>query len=250
MADPSSQKIADWVIEFSQPDWKRLNEICYESIRGQWLIPSDDYVADVVARELPYVKTILNEMVGTACASGETLLFEIDEDEIPYVRGKNKDCFDVLRCLRKIDPDKFEEVCAEILKEFGGASKVTGMPNDGGVDFIGFNLSLVGMDFPTPESARMIVIGQAKRYKEGNTISESELRKFVGGATRRVHQLKREERIGALTPVVYAFWTSSDFERNAKNYSQEVGLWLMNGVTMSQYLIQLKMTQRLGLLGG
>jgi restriction endonuclease Mrr len=247
MAAPSSQTIADWVIELSQPNWKRLDELCYEALRGKWPSPSDEYLADVVSRELPYVKSVLNDMVGSAEANGEALLFEIDEEEIPYVRGKNRDCFDVLRLLRKIEPPKFEEVCAEILKQFGGASKVTGMPNDGGVDFISFNLSLVGMEFPTPESARMIVIGQAKRHKEGNTISESELRRFVGGATRKVHQLKREERIGALTPVVYAFWTSSDFERNAKSYSQEVGLWLMNGVTMAQYLLQLQMTQRLGL---
>ncbi len=245
MSDPSSQKIAEWVIEFAQPEWRRLDELCYDSVRGKWLSPSDDYVADVVAKELGYVKNILYDMVRAAHIGGETLLFEIDEDEIPYVRGKNKDCYSVLCNLRKVTPAQFEEICSEILNEFGGASKVTGMPNDGGVDFIGLNLSLVGMNFPTPESAKMIVIGQAKRHAEGNTISESELRKFVGGATRRVHQLKREEKIGALTPVVYAFWTSSDFEKNAKKYAQEVGLWLMNGVTMSQYLIELKMTKRL-----
>jgi hypothetical protein len=247
MADPSSQKIAEWTIEFAQPEWRRLDALCYESVREKWETPTDEYVADVVARELPNVKGILHDMIGVATFSGETLLFEIDDDDLPYVRGVNKDCFSVLRNLRKVTPKRFEEICAEILNEFGGRCKVTGMPNDGGVDFIGFNLSLVGGGFPTPENAKMVVIGQAKRYDHGNTISESELRKFVGGATRRIHQLKREDGVGALTPVVYAFWTSSEFERNAKNYAHEVGLWVMNGVTMSQYLISLDMTQRLGL---
>jgi len=248
MADPSSQKIADWVIEFTQLEWKRLDQLCYESVREKWSTPTDEYVVDVVAKEMPHVKRILNEIIGDAYISGETVLFEIDDDEIPYVRGKNKACFSVLQNLRKVAPSKFEQICSEILKGLGGISKVTGMPNDGGVDFIGLNLSLSGMDFPIPDTAKVIVIGQAKRYAEGNTISESELRKFVGGATRRVHQLKREERIGALSPVAYAFWTSSDFERNAKNYAQEIGLWVMNGVTMSQYLIDLEMTQRFGLV--
>jgi len=55
------------------------------------------------------------------------------------------------------------------------------------------------------------VIGQAKRYKAGNTISETQLREFVGAATLERHKLLKDGIIGPLSPVVFAFWTTIGF---------------------------------------
>jgi hypothetical protein len=41
--------------------------------------------------------------------------------------------------------------------------------------------------------------------------------------------------------VLYAFWTTSDFEPNAKKYGRELGLWYMDGMTLATYVTDLGM---------
>jgi hypothetical protein len=45
-----------------------------------------------------------------------------------------------------------------------------------------------------------------------------------------------QEKLGPLTPVVFAFWTTSDFDPNAKRFARDVGLWYMDGLTLASYV--------------
>lgn len=244
MADPGSQTIGGWAIDQAEEEWKRLDLLCIEAIRTKLAEPTDDYIADLVSRVLLHVAAFLKDSAAIAAVSGEALLFEIDDEDIPYVRAINRECAQVLKKLRTVDTKQFEIICSQILNKFGAGGEVTGNTGDMGVDFIGHSMPIIPDTFPTPTNVKILVVGQAKRHIEKN-ISESELRKFIGGATRRVHLIKRGGNAGALTPVVYAFWTSSDFEQNARSYAQEVGLWLMNGITMAMYMIELDLLHHL-----
>jgi len=82
-------------------------------------------------------------------------------------------------------------------------------------------------------------IGHAKRYKEGNAISETQMREFVGAATLKRHKLLREGVVGPLSPVTFAFWTTSDFDQPARQFARELGLWYMDQITLAEYISQL-----------
>jgi restriction endonuclease Mrr len=123
-----------------------------------------------------------------------------------------------------------------VLEKLGAQSQVTKQTNDGGVDFIGVDLKLVPKKFNVPAACRAAVIGQAKRYKDGNAINEVRLRGFVGAALLRRHVLHQEGNIGPLTPVLCAFWTTSYFDFNAKKYARAAGLWYMDGRTLADYV--------------
>lgn len=62
------------------------------------------------------------------------------------------------------------------------------------------------------------------------------LREFVGASTLKRHLLRLEKRLSALTPVLLAFWTTSDFDPNARLYARNTGIWLMDGETISTYV--------------
>src|SRR5258705_463543 len=74
------------------------------------------------------------------------------------------------------------------------------------------------------KGSRILVIGQAKRYIDGNHVREKELREFVGAVIKRVDELKRtrSEQFGIMHPIILAFWTTSDFHLNAREYAKNV----------------------------
>jgi hypothetical protein len=39
-----------------------------------------------------------------------------------------------------------------------------------------------------------------------------------------------------LTPVIFAYWTTSGFEQSAKAYARSIGLWHMDGQTLAAYV--------------
>lgn len=81
----------------------------------------------------------------------------------------------------------------------------------------------------------MTVIGQAKRYNPDNFVSETELRKFVGGAIYKASTLKSTiSSLGVIAPISYAFWTTSNFHPDAITYARNMGLWYLNGLALAQ----------------
>jgi restriction endonuclease Mrr len=123
----------------------------------------------------------------------------------------------------------------------GGISAVTGRAGDGGGDFVARNLSFSADAGPAPAGARVLVVGQAKLYARDNLISENELRCFIGGALRRAADPgdSLTYRRAHLAPLVYAFWTTSDFHPSAKSYARAMGLWYLNGIGLAQLAIRL-----------
>ena len=142
----------------------------------------------------------------------------------------------LLTKLRAMDPGGFEDFCANILSNLGAKATRVGGSNDNGVDFIALSLQLGEKVKFAPRVSKALVIGQAKRYKEGSNITPTMLREFVGGAILRANELRESNRFdaGVLTPVIYAYWTTSDFHYEARKYARAMGMWYLNGLGLTQ----------------
>jgi hypothetical protein len=240
MSQPSSQVASIWVQQrLDSTKWILLKEVLYGVVRQQWLAISDEEVWEYVESNLGFVAEHLRNMVADCDLDGAISVLEIDNDPSPYVRLSGSLSSDVVSKLRRINPFELEEVCAKLLTSLGASSNTTQRTNDGGVDFVAVKWKIVPTTLTLPVACTAAVIGQAKRYKDGNSISETRLREFVGAATLRRYMLGLENKIGPLAPVLYAFWTTSDFDENAKRYARTLGLWYMDGPTLAKYVVEL-----------
>lgn len=240
MAAPSSQIIAVWVQEeITATEWVRLREVLFSALKRKWIGPSDETLWESVEEHSDYVAELIRASLADAAYDGSPARIEIDNDPSPYVRSTSSAPSLVLGQLRRTDPFKFEAICAAVLERLGATCSVTQRSNDEGVDFIGKAWNSLPAPLSVPAACRSVVIGQAKRYKDGNAISETKLREFVGAATLKRHKLLREGSICPLTPVLFAFWTTSSFDQNAKLYARDVGLWYMDGHTLAAYVTAL-----------
>jgi restriction endonuclease Mrr len=244
MAKLSREIIAQWAIEsLDSEEWMSLSVLCVEGITRQNTIPESE-IGDSVERELGNVADFLRNKAAKAKENGEIVIFEIDEEEQPYIRRCCEIYPDILKKLQMMQSDKFEKLCADILKALGWLeSESIGGRQDDGVDFhsFGFPNNQI-FDLPMPPSCKVLVIGQAK-CKQSNTVSETEIRKFVGGALKKLNDFRKSGKVGVLTPVIFAFWTSSDFQEPAKDYARTMGIWFMNGRTLVEYLHKLRLTE-------
>ncbi|MBS0362980.1 MAG: restriction endonuclease [Proteobacteria bacterium] len=237
MSVPSSQVAATWVkSEIVSIEWAPLTDVCFLAVKNKWTGKSEEEVWDYVEKNLEYIAEHLRNEASMCLVDGSAPKFHIDEEQPPYVKAVGTPTSELLVHLRSIDPFKVEDICAEILKGFGAAAQPTPRTADGGIDFIAANLNIVPEGFAVPIGCRATIIGQTKRYKDGNAITEKMLREFVGAGLLRKHVLQAEGRIAPLTPVIFAFWTTSDFELNAKKYARDVGLWFMDGHTLATYV--------------
>ena len=245
MANLSSQKIAQWAIEsLSSEDWTLLPDICAEGIKRQNQF-SDTEIEESLERELNYVADILRNRAAYAEENGEMVIYEIDDEDPPYIRKRHETYPEILKVVQEMNAVKFEVLCAEILKALGwSAAERSGGNDDDGVDFHAFDFPNNQLfSLPIPPSCKVLVIGQAKRYKQGNNVSETEIRKFVGGALKKLNDFRKSGRVAVLTPVIFAFWTSADFDEPAKNYAKIMGIWFMNGRTLVEYLRKLNLEE-------
>lgn len=244
MGAPSSQIMSCWVKEFLlETEWSALQDVLLNVLRAKLTGWSEEELSELIEERLRYVAESLRNDAAECIQDGVPLTFEIDSEESPYIRSLGRGDESLLRRLRSIDPFAFEEVCAEVFKKLGASSSVTPRTRDGGVDFIATNLNIVPHNIGTPSVCRAVVIGQAKRYQEGNIISEKALREFVGAGVWKRHKLRLESGISPLAPIILAFWTTSSFEPNAKCYAREMGIWYMDGRTLATYLGELGLRQ-------
>lgn len=239
MAVPSTQIIAVWVKDALTLDkWVPLSEISLHVLRINWG-RSELEISGLLEDKLSYIAEHLRDDLAECTVDGRVEEFEIDDENPPYIRrtfARNRDLLDK---LRRIDPYVFEEVCARILTALGAQSFSTQRTNDGGIDFVATQLKVVSSQLPMPRSCHGIVIGQAKRFKEGAAISETRLREFIGAAVLERYALGLRSSLGPLTPTLFAFWTTSDLDRNARIFARSCGLWYMDGVTLSAYAEEL-----------
>ena len=252
MANPSSQKIAEWVIEnLTDEHWVLLSDICYLALQNKLLTSSEDEINDLVESELQYVAEILRDKAATSQENGEVIIYEIDEEQNPYIRKIVETYPELLMRLHTManttareqqeNSKKFEILCSQILIKLGceNADRIGGT-DDSGVDFYGFGF-LNQETLLIPTASKTFVIGQAKLYQKSNNVSESDIRKFVGGALNKLNEFRKNGSISVLTPIIFAFWTSSDFDIPAKKYAKNMGIWFMNGRTFVEYLKALEL---------
>jgi len=242
MTSPSSQVIAFWVRNsLNGVDWIRLDDACSHILHQKLGAKGVTKVADIVAQNVLYVAEHLREEIATYQQDGVVPDFEIDSESIPYIRLLDFKAKELLSKLRQIDPFDFEEVCAEILRKLGAQAEVTKRSNDDGVDFYAIDFDFVPDGINTPQACRAAVIGQAKRFADGNAVKETDVRAFVGGAMKVKHDLSSAGKIFPLSPIVYAYWTTSDFTQSAKKFSRDLGIWYLSGRALAQYVSELKL---------
>ena len=254
MAKPTSQKIAGWVIEsLINDNWNLLSEVCYSALSNQLSSYSEEDIFELIESELQYVADILRNNAAYSQENGEMSIYEIDQEQSPYIRRIEEPYPELLIRLHtiasiKTPPNKqqensknFELLCSKILMKLGceDAQRIGGT-DDSGVDFYGFSF-LSRNDLLMPVNAKTFVIGQAKLYQKSSIVSETEIRKFVGGALKKLNDFRKSGNVSVLTPVVFAFWTSSDFDNPAKEYAKNMGIWFMNGRTFVEYLKALEL---------
>lgn len=242
MGVPSTQIIALWVQEeLEGTGWIPLRTVTIAALRRRWAKP-EQALEELVDDQLHHVAEVLRNDLADRAIDGKVTDIEVDQEMPPYIRRIFPRRPTILDKLRRIDPFEFERVCARILQTLGADAAATQPTADGGIDFTATKLKIIHAKLPMPASCHGVVIGQAKRYREGNAISETKLREFVGASVLKRHRMPAEAAIAPLMPTLYAFWTTSDLEPNAKKYARAVGLWYMDGVTLSAYTEELGLT--------
>jgi restriction endonuclease Mrr len=237
VGQPSSQILADWLKqELSGAEWVGIKQLCLSALMKNWTSWNEATASELVEVEWTHVAEHLRNEISDRRIDGSVLVFEIDNEQIPYIRATNDDTSKVLKRLRESDPRFVEILCSRILEKLGANSQVTQQTHDGGVDFFGTKLNIVPGGLNVPDACKALVIGQTKRYKNNNIISETMVREFVGAATLRRHILLKEGKAGPMSPFIFVYWTTSSFDPRAKSYAREIGLWYMDGMTFANYI--------------
>lgn len=247
MAFMASQVIAYRLSEFTlTTDWILLTDACVNCLRSDFSTMSEADLREQIEDRIRDVAEDLRNRASEAQTDGNHVTYEIDTTEpTPFVRGTvSADQRNMLDRLKRLDPFDFEILCSDILSKLGAIAQQTPKTHDGGVDFLGFNFAGITAALPFPLVSKSIVVGQAKRYTRAKMVSESEVQKFVGGALRQVEKYRDRDDFGILSPVVFAYWTTHDFEPNARKYAKAMGIWTMNGPTLAAYVLALQLDNR------
>lgn len=236
MGIPPSQVIANWLLsDMRSRDWSSIHECLTSILTVRLPNVSATEVSDTIELQLQHILRHLVTKYDMSYQDGAVFSHEIDDNDPPYIRFVGEDVDNLLSKLKKIDPFDFESVCGNLLETLGCQSEITQRSNDGGIDFVAHGLDILPDDMGCPSHCKASVIGQAKRYNN-QQISEKMLREFVGASTLKRHLLRLDNKLSALTPVLLAFWTTSDFDPNARTYARRTGIWLMDGDTISTYI--------------
>lgn len=223
-------------------DWAPLEDVAIAVLKAKLPKYSDEEISELIEDKLPHIAEALRNDAAECSADGIPPRFAIDDEASPYFKAFPTDGA-LIEKLRRINPFAVEELCAAILSKLGGVARATERTGDGGVDFIATDLDIVPSGFGVPAVCRAIVIGQTKRYKETNVIKETSLREFVGAGVWKRHKLRLDSGISPLAPVILAYWTTSNFEPNAKRYAREMGIWYMDGHTLAAYIEKLGLSE-------
>jgi len=238
VATPTVQVLAEWIVdEATNTEFKPLREVIETVLSFRLQNCSPEERSELAERLMLVVATELEDIVAKDLAEGVTPSFEVSTEGVTaYFRVLEAPEVPVLGKLRNLPADNFEAFCAKILTALGADASVTGGPHDGGVDFVALNLQLGENVRFAPRASQAMVIGQAKRYKEGNNITLNDMREFIGAAILRAGQLRgvNSSSAGVLTPIVYAYWTTSDFHQEARKYARAMGIWYLNGRGLTQ----------------
>lgn len=200
---------------------------------------SDEEAADFAESNLAEVLRHLEDHCTMLEEDGIVAPYQIDGDATEaYIRWIPSEAKGFRAAMAAMDPREFEDLCKRVLVALGAKEGArTGQTADGGVDFVARDLQIV---VPASAGARIHIVGQAKRYALHLPVGEREIREFVGGAIKRLRDPADSEvyRRECLAPVIFAFWTTSEFTSSALAYSRAVGIWYLNGLGLAQLALK------------
>ncbi|MBF0339074.1 MAG: restriction endonuclease [Nitrospirae bacterium] len=232
LPDPQPHTIASWILcEADNTEFKLIDDVTIKIIASHLTNKTQTELEDIEEQHRDKVIQSLKDIHAENLIDGIQPIFEIiEEGNSTYIKVfPQNEVKLLLKQLTDITPEQFERFCVHLLETIGAKPvKHNGGKDDGGVDFVGHNIPVGANLINAPTNSKVIVIGQAKT----NKVTETEIRKFVGGAIREIHEKK--SNIGALTPVIYAFWTTSDFHTSAIRYARALGIWYLNGLGLAQ----------------
>ncbi|BEE14520.1 hypothetical protein VAWG004_30230 [Aeromonas veronii] len=240
MVNIPSQVIKGWLItRLNNTDWKSLIDVLIDVIRIEAPVLSAEDIAELAEKHMPHISQLLREQLETERLSQVPSMFELDEETPPYIRSLiSEEIRGISKNICRIDPSGFEKICQEIVSKIGGVSNQhSGGANDGGIDFVGYDVVPDQGCTCIPQSSKIVILGQAKRYARAHNVNLNEVRQFVGSCKAKINDLKRSGKIGPFTPVMCAFWTTGNFSAEAINYAKQIGVWYMDGISIAKAII-------------
>lgn len=156
---------------------------------------------------------------------------------------------EVLDTIRSLQPENFELFCSRILSLLGAEETLkTQYSKDDGIDFLGW--LYIPDTFVATETIlqfrrefRMLVLGQAKRYKPENPIGVNHIRELVGTVAAFHHdQLAPWESklqlpsFTVLAPILPLMMTTGRISRDAKNLAKKCGVVTREGVDIALFI--------------
>ncbi|MGL9727040.1 restriction endonuclease [Enterococcus sp. DIV0756] len=145
---------------------------------------------------------------------------EVKEIENLIAIHNNEVAIELLDKVRQVKATFFEKLVVKLLISMGysgenGNAKVTSQSNDGGID------GIINQD---PLGTSTVYI-QAKRYKEGNTVSRPDIQSFYGA-------------LAGVNADRGVFITTSDFSSGAQDYAKNQGIVLIDGIQLTELMMQ------------
>jgi restriction endonuclease Mrr len=245
MTDPRPYNIARWIADGIQStSYVPLRSEIEFALKTHIPAWSEEIIAETAEKYESNIFQELEKITDLTKRDGVEPSFLLDgEPGTAYIKGENLEAISILNIIKKKTPDEFEQFCADLLSLLGGITRKVGRSGDGGVDFIATDLPVSNHKFMALQGGFPIVIGQAKRYKEDNFVSVNDVRDFLGGAMLKQDEIKREnERFGLFSPVIYAFWSTSDFTLPAYEFMREAGIWYLGGLALAQLTLHINKT--------
>lgn len=245
MSEPNSYSLSLWI----QNDITNLQflslKIVMLNIATQRLPDySIEEISDICEKYFQRTCEELRNAHANQKDSGTIPNFEITDEDSPYIKTFNRPELFIKNKIDAYNYKCFEIFCSLVLTKLNAKAEVTGSKEDGGIDFIAYNFPFGLIKIPSPKTSRLTVLGQAKHHKK-ELITESELRKFIGGAVREHYKkLILNQDIKVLSPVVFAFWTNAEFHPAAIEYADNVGIWYLNGTALAQLAYAVGITDK------
>lgn len=181
--------------------------------------------------------------------AGFSYPFESDSSTIKRVKAVAPAVEDMLKSIRELNPEDFEQLCKRILDLLHATeTKRTPYSNDGGVDFLGWlhiPQTLVSIEeYPMfQQDFRMLVLGQAKRYKPDNPIGVKYVREMVGTVASFHHDQMApwESRlplkgITVVSPILPIIITTGKISRDARKLAKQCGVLTKDGADLALFL--------------
>ena len=234
MSTPTPQHIANLVVhDVHNVDFSNLRSVIFDVFSSHFPF-SEEKCWEMAERFLKDVADELFQKESESRIEHTPISFDIDEvDGEYYIKAVPLAFMPLLAALKEISDDAFELFCARLIQKIGGEGRVNGGSNDGGIDFVGKDLSLKGLLSNSSIGSRVQLIGQAKHYCDGNQVVLNECRQFIGASIRFKRAMHETHTLSEFQPIVLAFWTTSDFNSVALDFLKEMGVWYLNGITLS-----------------